>query len=168
VVKLADVPHRTELGAVLRGVPADGLAAAVDELRTVAVRAGVPAAVAIQPQLDADGEAFLGMTRSELGPMVVWGLGGILVELVRRADGALAPVSSAEADALLDGIADTGVFAGLRGGRPWDRGALARAIEAVGDLGAGAPWIRSLDVNPLLVTADGLVAVDGLCLVSER
>jgi len=164
-VKLADVPHRTELGAVLLGVPAEGLGDAVGRLRRVAGDAGVPSTVVVQAQLAADGEAFVGALRCELGAMVVWGPGGVLVEAMRRVDGALAPLSRREANRLLDDLAATGVFDGVRGGRAWDRAALAATISAVGDLVARASWIASLDVNPLVVCADGFVAVDGLCVI---
>src|SRR5580693_4196697 len=92
VVKLADVAHRTEHDAVRLRVEADGLAAAVAGLRAIAARDGLAASVAIQPMLEVGGEALLGIQgESELGPLVVLGLGGIFVEVLNRVGGRMAP-----------------------------------------------------------------------------
>jgi acyl-CoA synthetase (NDP forming) len=167
VVKLADVPHRTELGAVRLGVTGAELARAVLELRAVAEANGVAAAVAVQPMLESSGEAFMGLEAdSEFGPMVVCGLGGIFVEVLKRVGGAIAPFGAAEADDILEAFADVGVFEGLRGARPWDREQLASIAVAMSDLAvATGDWLASVDVNPLLLGPDGFVAVDGLCVV---
>jgi acetate---CoA ligase (ADP-forming) len=169
VVKLADVGHRTEHGAVRLGVPAPELAAAVQELRAIAAADGLPPLVAIQPMLAARGEVFLGIQGdSELGPLVVFGLGGVLVEVLRRVGGRLAPLTLADAESLVAEFADAKVMHGFRGQQPWDLPALARILVAAGRLAAGgAGWIGSLDVNPLLYTGDGFVAVDALCLLRD-
>jgi acyl-CoA synthetase (NDP forming) len=169
VVKLADVPHRTELGAVLLNVAADGLAAAVEELRELAGHKNVTATVAIQPMVSGHGEAFVGINcDSELGPVVAFGLGGIFVEIMKRVGGRMAPMSSEDASDLIDEFSDTGVIEGFRGARPWDRGALNEVLVAASRLAAGArEWVASIDINPLIVTAEGMAAVDGLCLLRE-
>lgn len=168
VVKLADVAHRTEHGAVELGVPGGALDEAVGRMRAVAVRDGLPSLVAVQPMLAADAEALLGLQRTELGPMVVFGLGGVLVEVVNKASGRMAPFSRTEADDLIAEFADAKVMHGFRGRPAWDLDALAEILVAAGRLAAGASgWLDALDVNPLLVTASGFVAVDALCLVRE-
>ncbi|CAB4924817.1 unannotated protein [freshwater metagenome] len=169
VVKLADVPHRTEIGAVRLNVSADGLGGVIGELRALAAEHSLPADVVVQPMLPLDGEAFAGLQADGgLGPVVVCGVGGILVELLGRVAGRLAPVSEIDAEELLDELADTGVFDGIRGGRGWDREQLEQILTRLGDLAIAAPWISSLDVNPLGLGPDGFVALDGLCLVQDR
>jgi acyl-CoA synthetase (NDP forming) len=170
VVKLADVPHRTELGAVRLDVSADALATVVTQLRGLALRELLPPSVVVQPQVPLDAEAFVGVqAEGGLGPLVVCGVGGILVELLGRVAGRLAPLSPAEADALLEELADTGVFEGHRGGRPWDREGLREILVAAGRLArATAPWLKTLDINPLGLGPDGFVALDGLCLVEPH
>ncbi|MET0736407.1 MAG: acetate--CoA ligase family protein [Microbacterium sp.] len=167
VVKLADVPHRTEAGAVLVGVARADLAGAVRALREIAERKGLAPAVAVQPMLTGHGEAFIGIRgASELGPVVAFGVGGIFVEVLGRLGGRLAPVSRADAAELVAEFDDLGILDGHRGARAWDRDAVADAIVAAGDLAAqGRGWIETIDLNPLIVTDDGLVAVDALCLV---
>lgn len=167
VVKLADVPHRTDIGALRFNVASGAVKAAVEELRALAQRLDLPQAVAIQPQLRIDGEAFIGVNAdSGLGPMVVCGIGGIFVEVLKRVCGVIAPFSHQDAaHALLD-LDDTGVFKGLRGSAPWNRDRLAAAMVAAARLASGGQhWIASLDINPLAISADRLIALDGLCIL---
>ncbi len=167
VVKLADVSHRTEHGAVRLAVPANGVEAAVGELRALAGRDGLPDLVVVQPMIEAEGEAFIGIRgQSELGPVVAFGLGGVFVEVFGRVSGRLAPLVPADAAELIAEFDDLGVLNGLRGKRPWDRDALAAILVSAGTLAAsGRDWIDTFDINPLVYGPDGFAAVDGLCLL---
>jgi acyl-CoA synthetase (NDP forming) len=169
VVKLADVAHRTEHHAVRLGVTEASLAAAVSGLRDIAAAGQLPAMVAVQPMLAGHGEAFVGIKGdSELGPVVAFGLGGVFVEVMRRVGGRMAPMTAQDAGELIEEFADTGVLDGFRGAPAWDRGAIAEVLVAASRLGAGGRgWIDSVDINPLIVTGHGPVAVDGLCLLRE-
>jgi hypothetical protein len=167
VVKLADVAHRTEHNAVRVGVAPEGLAGAVAELRAIAARDDLPDVVAVQPMVPGHGEAFLGIQgTSELGPVVAFGIGGIFVELLKRIAGRMAPMTDQDAADLLAEFDDTGLLDGFRGAPAWDRDALRAVLVAAGNLAAGGrEWIDSIDINPMIVTQSGPVAVDGLCLV---
>jgi acyl-CoA synthetase (NDP forming) len=167
VVKLADVAHRSDRGAVLLGVEPAGLAAAVRGLRQLAAAEGLPEEVVVQPQLAAAGEVFVGLTVSELGPLVAFGIGGVFVEVLRRVSGRLAPFDIEEALEMIAELDDLGVADGLRGSPPWDRRGLAELLVAAGDLAAGGrQWIASVDINPLLHTERGFVAVDCACFLT--
>ena len=168
-VKLADVLHRTELGAVTLDVGRDDLERAVADMRATAQRHGLPETVAIQPMTAARGELLVGIEgRSELGPMVVLGIGGILVEVLERVGGRPAPLTHTDAVALIDEFRDLRLMHGYRGSQPWHLAQLADLLVGFGHLAAACHgWIESLDVNPLLVTEDGLVAVDALCIVRD-
>jgi len=165
VVKLADVAHRTDIGAVLVAVPPSELRAAVEKMRAIAAEHSLPSTVVIQPMLESTGEVFLGLTgRSELGPLVAFGIGGVFVEVVRRIGGRMAPLSAADAGELLAEFDDLKVMSGVRGQPAWDRVALQSLLEAAGRLAAaGRDWIDTMDINPLLITANGPVAVDAAC-----
>jgi acetate---CoA ligase (ADP-forming) len=169
VVKLADVAHRTEIGAVSLSVQRSEVAAEAARLRAVAAQHALPARIVVQPMLASDGEAFIGIdTSSEFGPVVVFGVGGVFVELLRRVSGGLAPLNRDDALRMLDELELPALFSGFRGKRPWDREQLATLLRGAGRLAAGgAGWLRSLDVNPLVLTADGFVAVDALCLLKH-
>jgi hypothetical protein len=166
VVKLADVPHRTELGAVRVGVAQADVPEVAAALAALASRHGVPPTVAVQPLVTGSGEAFIGgRNRTDLGPVVVVGLGGVLVELSTARVGRLLPVGADDIEAMLDQLGSASVFAGLRGQEPWDRKAIAAAIAGVAELMLRAPWLESIDVNPLICDAHGCTAVDALMVL---
>ena len=170
VVKLADVPHRTEAGAVMVDVPASGLVDAVDRLRRLARAKGLPVAVAVQAMVPGFGEAFAGVqARSDLGPLVLLGRGGILVEALGRVSGRFLPLERAGAESLVEEVAGAQLFAGLRGQRPWPAAPLVEAVMALDRLWrANGAWLGSLDVNPLIVTEADVVAVDALFVAAGR
>ncbi|MEO3855877.1 acetate--CoA ligase family protein [Acrocarpospora sp. B8E8] len=170
VVKLADVGHRTEHGAVRLGVSAGGLADTVAELRTLAADHKLSPVVVVQPQVEILGEAFIGVQAgSELGPLVVFGLGGVFVEVLNRVGGRMAPLGMDDARSLIAEFADTKVMHGFRGRPGWDLEALAGILVAAGRLAvAGRGWIESLDLNPLVYSPSGFLAVDALCLVRDE
>ncbi len=164
VVKLADVPHRTELGAVRLGVPPADVAAAVKELRLIAAAHSAPGTVVVQRMLDARGEAFIGVQGdSDLGPLVLFGRGGILLELAARVDGRLLPLDPGAARSLVAEVA--GGVGGMRGQSAWPLDQLESAVEGMARTWqATASWLRAADINPLVITDDGVVAVDALFL----
>jgi len=169
VVKLADVAHRTEHDAVRLRVEADGLAEAVAELRAIAARDNLAAPVAIQPMIEASGESLLGIQgESELGPLVVLGLGGIFVEVLNRVGGRMAPFGMDVARELIEEFADLKVMHGFRGRPGWDLDALGGILVAAGQLAArGREWIATLDINPLIYGPDGYHAVDALLVLRD-
>ncbi len=162
VVKLADVPHRTELGAVRLGVTPADVAASVRELRLIAAAHSAPGTVVVQQMLHARGEAFIGIQGdTDFGPLVLFGRGGILLELAARVGGRLLPLGSGAARSLVAEIADqVGV---LRGEPAWPLDQLEAALEGIASAWQEtASWLRSADINPLIITDDGVVAVDAL------
>lgn len=167
VVKLADVAHRSDHGAIVVGVHGAGLPAAVARLRAIARTAGFPERVVVQPVIAGHAEAFIGLRgETDLGPLVVFGVGGIFVEVLRRVGGRIAPFDVATADALLAEFDDLRLFGGVRGRPAWDRTQLCRLLVAAGDLITGARRaVVSVDINPLIVCDRGYVAVDALVQV---
>jgi acyl-CoA synthetase (NDP forming) len=169
VVKLADVPHRTELGAVRIGVARPDVARAVRELRGIARAHGAPEAVAVQAMVTGHGEAFAGvLSRTDLGPVLLFGLGGVLVEVAGRVDGRRLPLQPGAAVRLVDDVSGAEAFARLRGQAPWAPEPLVAVVEGVAELWRRhGSWLHSADLNPLVVTADGVRAVDALLVAAE-
>jgi acyl-CoA synthetase (NDP forming) len=167
VVKLADVAHRTEHDAVRVGVERDRLTDVVEELRELAREDKLPETVAIQELITGQGEAFIGIRgSSELGPVVVFGLGGVFVEVLKRVSGRLAPMTKDDAKELIAEFDDTGVLDGVRGKDAWNRDQLHEILVSAGQLAAaGRSWIETVDINPLIQGPNGLVAVDGLVVL---
>jgi acetyl-CoA synthetase (ADP-forming) len=97
----------------------------------------------------------------QFGPVVVVGAGGIHVELLRDVRMALAPVSHRRAHELVGDLAIASILAGARGAPAVDVAALADAVVRVSWLAARlGPWLVELDINPLLVTPRGVLALD--------
>jgi acyl-CoA synthetase (NDP forming) len=170
VVKLADVPHRTERGAVVVDVSPSDLDDAVDRMRRLARREGLPVQVAVQAMAPGFGEAFGGLqVKSDLGPLVLLGMGGVLVEVSGRVSGRFLPLSRDAAESLVEDVAGVEIFARLRGHRPWPTAPLVDAVLALDRLWrANGAWLGSLDVNPLIVSEGGVMAVDALFVAADQ
>jgi len=168
VVKLADVAHRTELGAVAIGVAPTEVPGTVERLRAVARAHGVPETIAVQAAVEGRAEAFAGLhAQSDLGAFVLLGPGGVLVEVLGGVAGRLLPLDGATARSLVDEVARNA--GSLRGQRPWPVEPLVGVVHGMATLWAEhGGWLASADVNPLIITEDGAVAVDVLLTVREN
>lgn len=152
-----DIAHKSDVG----GVRTD-----LTDTRQVAAAAAfllgiAPGAqVVVQPQLRGT-ELLVGALRDPtFGPVVAVGLGGVNVELVNEMAFAAAPLGVRDAQRLLDQPRLARVLDGWRGTPAVDRAALTALIRHVGDFLAAHPQIDSIDLNPVLCTPDGVVAVD--------
>ena len=106
-------------------------------------------------------ELIVGVRRDpRFGPVLLVGLGGVFAEVFGDVAVALAPVEPAEAERLLRSLRCAPLFDGARGRPRLDVAAAANAASALSQLAARAPWIAELEVNPLLVTADGVLGLD--------
>jgi len=155
VVKVADAEHRTELGGVRVGLTdAEHVRAAAAELL------GIGDSVLVQPQLAGVEVAVGGLRDPDFGPVVLVGLGGTLVEVLDDVGFAVAPLDHAEAQHLLTRLRGYPLLTGARGAEPVDLNAVAATVTAAGNLMCAVEEIAELDLNPLIVTAAGAVAVD--------
>jgi acetate---CoA ligase (ADP-forming) len=156
----AGFPHKSDVGGVVLGLRSSGeVAAAYEDLSTRLGPLAVVAAMAPEGV-----ELSVGIVRDPLvGPVVVVGAGGTLVELLADRAVALPPLDQAGAARLLDRLAVRRLLSGYRGRRPADLAAAARAIEAVASVAAElAAAVVALDVNPLVCTPSGALALDVL------
>lgn len=118
--------------------------------------------------VDAGTELLLGGTRHRsFGPTLTLGLGGIYAEVFDDVAHRLAPVEPAEARGMLGEFAGAGLLEDVRGRPAADVDAVVDAVVAVGDLLVEQPAIAVVDVNPLLATADGAVALDALVVLDD-
>jgi hypothetical protein len=112
-------------------------------------------------------EAIVGYRNDPVvGPIVLVGAGGTLAELYQDVALALAPVSEDEAMAMIERVKGLAVLRGYRNLPRGDVRALAKAVSAFSGL-CSLPAIQEAEINPLIVGADGVVAVDCL-IVQER
>jgi acyl-CoA synthetase (NDP forming) len=162
VVKVADpdVLHKTEMGGVITGIADEAtLRAAVE---TLSARSAAPRIV-VQPHLDSRVELLLGIERHPgFGPFILVGGGGIWVEVLD--DVAIRPAGllEGEAEAMLRELRIWPVLEGARDGTAAPIAAIVDAIERLDRLAVDGDGIATLDINPLLVTGTGVVAVDAL------
>lgn len=167
------VVHKTDVGGVRPGVV--GRDAARDAFASIVANVGaaVPDAriegVLVQRQVDGARELIVGITRAPgFGPLVMVGLGGLLVEVLRDVSFRLAPIDWQEAADMLASLRGARLLDALRGMPAVDRQRVADVLVRVARLGADFPEIAELDVNPLLLSADGGLAVDARVLLEPR
>jgi acetyl-CoA synthetase len=168
VVVKADAPgltHKTEAGGVLLDVgDAGAVRAACARLRA---RFGTERFV-VQERAGPGVELLLGARRDEVfGPVVAFGAGGVLTEVLRDVSVRLAPLGEGEAEAMLEEGARPRLLAGPRGLRPVEGSALVGLIHAVAGLIVTEPRIREIDVNPLIAAGAEAVAVDALVILAD-
>ncbi len=166
-----DILHKTEAGGVLVGLASAGDVSAgyetiVENASSYDANAEVTG-VQVQQMLSEGTEVLIGaVTDPTFGPVVTFGIGGVLVEVMRDVTFRLAPTSRADALEMVDGIRAAEVLRGVRGRAGVDRYALAATIEAVSELVADFPEITEVDLNPVLASEEGAVAVDARFVVS--
>ncbi|HEY3609295.1 MAG TPA: acetate--CoA ligase family protein [Pseudonocardiaceae bacterium] len=168
-----DILHKTEAGGVLVGLrTSDDVVAGYRTVVENANRYNADAeilGVQVQQQLRPGVEVIVGaVTDPTFGKIMAFGLGGVLVEVLRDVTFRLAPTSVDEALGMLDGIGAAQVLRGVRGSEPVDRDALAEVIRRVSDLVTDFPELSEVDLNPVLATASGAVAVDLRILVDQE
>ena len=113
-------------------------------------------------------EVIVGVQTDErFGPVVMVGLGGVLTEVLSDVAFALAPLSEATAERLLRSLHGSALLDGVRGRPAVDVSALARLVADVADVAAAHPEIAELEVNPVLVTPDGVVALDARAVPAD-
>ncbi|HEX9163528.1 MAG TPA: acetate--CoA ligase family protein [Thermoanaerobaculia bacterium] len=160
-----EILHKTEAGGVLAGIKTAAEAeAGFATIMASAARYNSKATLAgvqVQQMLTAGQEVIIGaVTDPAFGKLVAFGLGGILVEVLKDITFRLAPASREDALSMLDGIAAAAILKGVRGGGAVDRTALATMIENVSQLIADFPEIAEMDLNPVFATGSGAIAAD--------
>ena len=157
--------HKTDAGGVLVGVKsaeeaARGYATIVENARKYDPQAEI-LGVQVQQMLSGGQEVIIGaVTDPAFGKLVAFGMGGILVEVLKDITFRLAPASEQDAFSMLDSIAAAEILRGVRGAPPVDRAALATMIERVSTLVADFPEIAELDLNPVFASDRGATAAD--------
>ncbi len=167
VLKIAspDILHKTDVGGVKVGL---GNASDVrDAFDLIVYRAQryVPDAriwgCLVQEMVPTDGiEVLVGMSKDpQFGPLVTFGLGGILVEALKDVTFRVAPFGREDAEAMLDEIRAHSLLRGVRGRPPADREALVETLLRIGQMVTDFPEIVEMDINPLMVYEQGRGAV---------
>jgi acetyl coenzyme A synthetase (ADP forming)-like protein len=160
-----DILHKTEAGGVLVGLKsADEVTKGYDSILANAKKYKADAkidGVQVQQMLKGGTEVIVGsISDGSFGKLVAFGLGGVLVEVLKDITFRLAPATREDALSMLDGIQAAEMLKGVRGGEAVNRDALADVIVKVSRLVSDFPEISELDLNPVFATARDATAAD--------
>jgi acetyltransferase len=157
----ADILHKTEVGGVHLGIRTH---AELDE-----ALAAVGQRVLVERMAPGGVDLIVGARRDPVfGPVVLVGLGGTTAEALADVAVRAAPLSAAEAASMVDELAGRVLLEGWRGGPVLDRDELAAVVQALGQVLLDAPHVDEIEINPLRLTRDGLVALDAVMTGKEQ
>jgi len=165
-----DVTHKSDVGGVRLGLDsAAGVTAAFAEI-VEAVKEHQPDAridgVAVQKMARPGIEVIIGMSKDpQFGPVLMFGLGGILVEVLKDVAFRIVPLEPRDARQMVREIKGFPVLQGFRGQEPADLEALEKLILTVSAFVEAHPEIEELDLNPVFAYKDGAIAVDARIVV---
>ena len=165
-----DILHKTEAGGVQLGL--SNTRQVRQAYRTITANAwnyqsdAHITGVQVQQMVTDGSEVIVGMIRDPaFGPVVMFGLGGVFVETLQDTTFRLAPTTPTEALRMLDDVRGAAVLRGVRGLPAANREALAALIVKVSQLAADFPEIGEIDLNPVMASANGAIAVDARFVV---
>ena len=167
-----DIAHKSDVGGVkLNLVDSEAVGAAFDEIMKNS-KAAEPnariAGVSVQEMAKQGTEVIVGMTTDpQFGPVMMFGLGGIMVEVLKDVSFRLIPLEAKDADQMMAEIKGRPILDGVRGQPPADLAALRSTILKVSEFVEKHPEVRELDLNPVFAYPDGALAVDARIVISE-
>ena len=170
-----EILHKTDAGGVLVGVEdAEAAAKGFDEIvrnakayDANATITGVQVQQMLQSTPDVQEVIIGAVTDPTFGKIVAFGMGGVLVEVLKDVTFRLAPVTADEATSMVEGIQAAEILNGVRGAPGVDKDAVASIITALSDLVNDFPQFAEVDLNPVLAAKGGATAVDVRIIVDE-
>ncbi|MEW6428792.1 MAG: acetate--CoA ligase alpha subunit [Thermodesulfobacteriota bacterium] len=155
-----DIVHKSDLGGVRLGIANADMARDAFDLMMMRIREQAPKAwiegVYVEKMLDKGLEVIIGMTRDrQFGPMLMFGLGGIFVEVMKDVTFHLAPITEDEALQMLKSTRSYAILEGKRGQKGVDLQAIANGLQRISQLTTDFPQIAELDINPFIVNEIG-------------
>ena len=166
-----DILHKSDVGGVRLGVSgAAGIrneaAALLSDIRNRCPGAEITG-VLVTPMAGKGVEVIIGVTNDpQFGRVVMFGLGGVFVEVLNDVVLRALPLDPAEAGRMLDGIRGRALLEGIRGAPPVDRDKLISLLLAVSRIAVAHPEISEIDLNPVIVNANGYNVVDARMLLA--
>ncbi len=158
--------HKSDAGLVMVGIPSrERLEAAAVRMKKRAT--GGLSSFLVQPMVEGKRELVAGMFRDpQFGPVVMFGLGGVLTEALEDIVFKVPPLHEADLDEMVDGLNAQKIMGHFRGEAAVDKGTLKRILRGLSQLAVACPAVKEVDINPLIVQPDGTpVAVDGLMVL---
>jgi acetyl coenzyme A synthetase (ADP forming)-like protein len=166
-----DISHKSDVGGIEVGIANDDecVAAVQRILDNVVTRGGFSVdGILVQRMAEKGIETILGLTRNPgMPPIVMFGLGGIYVEVMKDVVMRLCPVRDSDAAQMVRGVKMHALLRGVRGDAPRDLGALEEAIQRLSQLSQRHPEILEMDINPMVSLAHGAGAIDARIRIEE-
>ena len=168
-----DILHKSDAGGVKLNVSGEqAITEAYQAIMANARRYDPNAAIRgilISPMAAKGVEIIIGVTRDpQFGPIMMFGLGGIFVEVLKDVVFRALPLSAVDAEGMLDEIKAKAILKGVRGAPPVDRQALIDLILRISQICLAHPEITEVDLNPVLAYPDGYVIVDARMILEQR
>jgi acetate---CoA ligase (ADP-forming) len=159
-----DIIHKSDLGGVKLQLNSAEAVRDTYDLMMMRIGQRVPTArlgdVYVEQMCGRGREVILGMTRDpQFGPMLMFGLGGIFVEVMKDVAFHLAPITQDEAMQMLESTKSFGLLRGVRGQRSVDVQAIAEALQRISQLATDFPQVSEMDINPFIVAEVGRESV---------
>jgi len=167
------ITHKSDAGGVVLGIRnGDEAGKAFDRIMAI-VKQKYPAAVvegvAVQKMAEQGTEIVIGMTRDpQFGPMLMFGLGGIFVEIIKDVSFRIAPLTAEDAREMIREIKGYRLLEGYRGRAPVDISHLEKLLLKISRLAENNPDIKEMDINPIMAYSEGAVAVDARILLESK
>ncbi len=167
-----NVAHKSDVGGVVLGLEShEEVSEAYDEIIS-SVQAAQPSAtiegVSVQEMASPGVEVIVGVTTDpQFGPVMMFGLGGIMVEVLGDVAFRLAPLGEGDARDMINEIQGRQVLDGVRGQPPVDVGAIEAMLDRVSAFAAEHPEVAELDLNPVIASPEGAIAVDARIVLAE-
>ncbi len=163
-----DIPHKSDVGGVVLNIEREYVRPAYNKMMSQ-IRKTVPGAniegILVQQMAPPGHEIIVGLKKdAQFGHALMFGLGGIFVEVYRDVSFRVTPIDSKEAIGMISEIKGYPILKGIRGKKPADIDVIARVLVSVSDM-AEKENIVELDINPLIVNESGAVAVDARAIV---
>lgn len=172
VLKIAspDIVHKSDVGGVKLHLQDGEAVRQAFRAMQRSVAAQAPGArvdgISVQPMAAPGVEVIIGMSRdATFGPVLMFGLGGVLVEVLKDVTFRIVPLSQRDAREMIHDIQGFPVLAGYRGAVPADLEALQHILLTLSAFVAQTPEIKEIDLNPIYAYAQGALAVDARVLL---
>ncbi len=166
-----DISHKSDIGGVRVGVLPAEVGTAFEEMLAT-IRTKQPTAriqgVSVQELVIGQEVIIGGLRDPEFGPMLMFGLGGIFVEILHDTSYRLVPAGINELHGMIREVKGYSLLAGVRGNTAVDENALIHTLQAVAWVLTDFPEIVELDLNPVLAGPDGAIVADGRAILVER
>jgi acyl-CoA synthetase (NDP forming) len=167
-----DILHKSDIGGVKLNLNSeDEVGRAYDEIMAAAKKHAPKAnieGVSVQPMARPATEVIIGMNKDEqFGPVLMFGLGGILVEVLKDVSFRIVPLTKRDAREMIREIKAYPVLEGYRGQEPADIETLESLLLKVSDFVEKHPDIKEMDLNPIFAYKDGAIAVDARIILES-